>query len=130
MNGGTSGPPPSPGTPGRKRSAVALQLKLACATLDAVKARYPELRNRRFGLRVKQPLAIDTLVRLDARLSTGAPCFHALAVVERATGGGAEPTALTLGILAMDESGRELVAWMGGKPPKSLSEVGEAARRK
>ena len=81
MNGGTSGGrPPGDGT-GRKRGALALQMKLACATLDAVKARYPELRERRFVLRTKQLWPIDTLVRLDARLSTGAPCFHAVAVV-------------------------------------------------
>src|SRR5712691_11388884 len=75
MSGGTSGPP-------RKRSAVNIQIKLPCATLDAVKARYPELRERRFVFKARQPLALDT----------------------------------------MDEAGRELVAWMGGKPPRPLKE--------
>src|SRR6266850_552919 len=117
MSGGSSGPPPGPG---RKRGAIALQVKLACASLDAVKARYPELRHRLFPLKLKQPLPLDTLVRLEARLNTGAPCFNALAVVERATAEGPEPATLTLVIVAMDEPGRELVAWMGGKPPKSL----------
>ena len=35
----------------------------------------PELRNRRFTLRPKQPIAIDTLVRLEARLSTGSNVY-------------------------------------------------------
>ena len=128
MTGGTSGRPPGGGAPGRKRGALALQVKLACATLDAVKARYPELRERRFVLRTKQLWPLDTLVRLDARLATGAPCFQAVAVVERVTGGGAEPATLMLGIVAMDDAGRELVAWMGGKPPKPMREAGEAAK--
>ena len=127
MGGGTSSPPPGPGTPQRKRGAIALQVKLVCATLDAVKARYPELRDRRFPLRVKTPLPLDTLVRLDARLNNGSPCFRALAVVERVVGsGGVEPATLTLGIAAMDEAGRELVAWMGGKPPKPLRDPAAA----
>ena len=128
MTDGTSGRPPGGGGPGRKRGALGLQLKLACATLDAVKARYPELRDRRFVLRTKQLWPIDTLVRLDARLSTGTPCFNAVAVVENVTGGGEEPATLMLGILAMDDAGRELVAWMGGKPPKALRDAGEAAK--
>src|SRR5215813_13208514 len=103
------------------RGAIALQVKLVCATLDSVKARYPELKDRRFPLRVRKALQVDTLVRLDARLSNGAPCFNALAVVERVAG--AEPATLTLGIVAMDDAGRELVAWMGGKPPKPLREA-------
>src|SRR3954466_8848763 len=123
MSGGNPGPPPGPAKPGSKRGAVALQLKLPCASLDDVKARYPELQRRLFPLRLKQPLPIDTLVRLEARLSSGAPCFSALAVVERAIPKGAEPAVLTLAIIAMDEPGRELVAGMGGKPPKALRAV-------
>ncbi len=128
MSGGTSDRPPGGAGSGKKRGALTLQLKLACATLDAVKARYPELRDRRFVLRTKQSWPIDTLVRLDARLSTGAPCFQAVAIVEKVTGGGAEPATLMLGIVAMDDAGRELVAWMGGKPPKPLRDAGEAAK--
>src|SRR5713226_9433563 len=115
MSGGTSGPP-------RKRSAVNIQIKLPCATLDAVKARYPELRERRFVFKARQPLALDTLVRLQASLSSGAPCFLAAAVVERVGGAGQDPAAITLALVAMDEAGRELVAWMGGKPPRPLKE--------
>ncbi len=115
MSGGTSGPP-------RKRSAVNIQIKLPCATLDAVKARYPELRERRFIFKARQPLALDTLVRLQASLSSGAPCFLAAAVVERVGGAGQDPAAITLALVAMDEAGRELVAWMGGKPPRPLKE--------
>ena len=103
MSGGTSGAPPGSGTPARKRSSVALQVKLACASLDAVKARYPELRDRRFTLRARQGLALDTMVRLEARLSSGAPCFTALSVVERVTGAAPEPVTLTLAVVAMDE---------------------------
>src|SRR5260370_39990652 len=79
MSGGSSGPPPGPGTAGRKRSAVGLSVKLACATLDAVKARYPEIRNRRFVLRTLQAWPLDTLVRLETLLSSGAPCFSSTA---------------------------------------------------
>ena len=128
MSGGTSGGPPAGGESGRKRGALGLQVKLACATLDAVKARYPELRDRRFVLRTKQAWALDTLVRLEARLSTGEPCFQAIAIVERVTGGGADPATLILGIVAMDDAGRELVAWMGGKPPKPMREAGEPTK--
>src|SRR4051812_48314750 len=56
MSGGNPGPPP--GKPGSKRGAVSLQLKLPCASLDDVKARYPELQRRLFPLRLKQPLPI------------------------------------------------------------------------
>src|SRR5260370_40103676 len=88
MSGGSGGTPPGsggPGSRGRKRGAVALHVRLACVSLDAVKSRYPELADRRFVLRSKQPLAIDTLVRLVTQLSVGAPCFQATAVVERIT---------------------------------------------
>lgn len=128
MSSETSGLPPGPGgTAAGKRSAVALQVKLACATLDAVRSRYPELRERRFRLRARQAWPIETQVRLEAKLSTGAPCFHALALVERVTGGGAEPVLLTLAIVAMDDSGRELVAWMGGTPPRPIPVAKPAA---
>jgi len=101
MSGGSSGTPPGPGgpgSPGRKRGAVALHVRLACASLDAVKSRYPELADRRFVLRSKQPLAIDTLVRLVTQLSGGTPCFQATAVVERITPAGPDVSAMTLAI--------------------------------
>ncbi len=132
MSGGSGGTPPGsggPGSPGRKRGAVALHVRLACASLDAVKSRYPELADRRFVLRSKQPLAIDTLVRLVTQLSVGTPCFQATAVVERITPAGPDVAAMTLAIIAMDEAGRELVAWMGGKPPRLLKEGAEPAQR-
>src|SRR5260370_30690185 len=109
MSGGSTGPPPGPGTAGRKRSAVALQVKLACATLDAVKARYPEIRNRRFVLRTRQAWPLDTLVRLETLLSTGAPCFSATAVVERISPDTAEPPSLTHPHLALDAARHLLV---------------------
>jgi hypothetical protein len=123
MSGAGSGAPPGAGSPVRKKGAVALQVKLACATLDAVRNRYPELRDRRFTLRTQKPYPIDTMVRLETRLSGGAPCFHATAVVEKVSGGGSDPVAMTLAIIAMDEPGRELVGAMGGKPPRSLTDA-------
>ena len=121
MSGGNPGPPPGRGAPGR--TAVTLQVKLACATLDQVKARYPEMRERRFVLRTRQAWPVDTLVRLEARMTSGTPCFISTAVVERISPVGEEPASITLALIAMDEAGRELVAWMGGKPPKALREA-------
>jgi molecular chaperone DnaK len=103
-------------------------VKLACATLDQVKAKFPELRDRRFVLRTRQSWALDTLVRLETRLSDGTPCFHATAVVERVDPAGPDAQAMTLALIAMDDAGRELVAWLGGKPPRALREAEPAAR--
>src|SRR5260370_36154714 len=110
MSGGSTGPPPGPGTAGRKRSAVALQVKLACATLDAVKARYPEIRNRRFVLRTRQAWPLDTLVRLETLLSTGAACFSATAVGERLNPGRGGPRSITAALTAQDGGGSGLGA--------------------
>src|SRR5260370_33837567 len=78
------GSPPSgkPGSPGGKRPAIGLQIKLPCATLDEVKARYgEELRQNKFFIRTKAPPAKETLVRLEAQLSTGTVAFPAAAWV-------------------------------------------------
>ncbi|HEX9602574.1 MAG TPA: Hsp70 family protein [Myxococcales bacterium] len=115
-----------PGGPGRKRASL-LQLELPCATLDEVRARHPELRSRRFQLRTDEPKPLDTVLVLDARLAGGTRCFRATCVVERVHGG-AEP-GMTLSLLAADDAGRELVAWMGGAPPPPLKDsAGEAPR--
>ena len=119
MGGEQQQPPGTPGGGGRKRAAFALHLKLPCATLDAVKDRYQELRARRLVVRTQKPRPIDTLVRLDARLSNDAPCFRAVGVVESLDSAG---TSMTLALVAMDDAGRELVAWMGGNPPRAMSE--------
>src|ERR1700682_233986 len=132
MSGGSSGAPRGPGgpgSPGRKRGAVALHVRLACASLDAVKSRYPELADRRFVLRSKQPLAARARVRLVTRRSGGTPCSQATAVVERITPAGPDVSAMTLAIIAMDEPGRELVAWMGGEAPRPLKEGAEPPQR-
>src|SRR2546426_663357 len=113
-----------PGGPGRKRASV-LQLELPCATLDEVRARHPELRPRRFLLRPGEPKALDTVVRIDATLSDGTHCFSATSIVERVH---PEPDrGMTLWLVAADDSGRELVAWMGGPPPPLLKEAPGAA---
>ena len=115
-----------PGGPGRKRASV-LQLELPCATLDEVRARHPELRTRRFLLRTGEPKALDTVVRIDATLSDGTHCFSAASIVERVH---PEPDrGMTLWLVAADDSGRELVAWMGGPPPPLLKEAPGAAPR-
>ena len=115
-----------PGGPGRKRASV-LQLELPCATLDEVRARHPELRTRRFLLRTGEPKALDTVVRIDATLSDGTHCFSATSIVERVH---SEPDrGMTLWLVAADDSGRELVAWMGGPPPPLLKEAPGAAPR-
>src|SRR6202048_546376 len=119
MGGEQQQPPGTPGGGGRKRAAFALHLKLPCATLDAVKDRYQELRARRLVVRTQKPRPIDTLVRPDARLSNDPPCFRAVGVVESLDSAG---TSMTLALVAMDDAGRELVAWMGGTPPRPLRE--------
>src|SRR4051794_12325860 len=110
-----------PGGPGKKRAA-ALQIELPCATLDEVRARHPELRSRRFLVRTKDVKPLDTVIRIDLKLQGGAPCLRATSVVERVQ---TEPEpAMTLWLLAADDPGRELIAWMGGSPPPVLKEAG------
>jgi molecular chaperone DnaK len=95
-----------------------------------VRTRYgADLKQSRFFIRTKQPRAVDTLVRLDALLSTGAPCFRAAAIVIRVR----EPpnpaapvlprageAGMELRLLAVDEAGRELIVSLGGAPPQPL----------
>ena len=124
--GGASQPPGRPPAPGGKRPAIGLQIKLPSTTLEEVKTRYGEdLRQGRFFIRTKAPRARDTLVRLEAQLSTGAPCFRAAAVVSRVieVGGpdvGPQGPGMGLTLLAVDEAGRELITALGGKPPPAL----------
>ncbi|HWE24166.1 MAG TPA: Hsp70 family protein, partial [Myxococcales bacterium] len=109
-----------PGGPGKKRAA-ALQIELPCASLDDVRAKHPELRSRRFLARTKDVKPLDTVIRLELKLAGGAPCLRATSVVERVQ---TEPEpAMTLWLLAADDSGRELIAWMGGTPPPILKEA-------
>jgi molecular chaperone DnaK len=111
------GPPPGGKPPGgRKRPAVGLQIKLPCASAEDVKARYgEELRQSRFFIRTKTPRAKETLVRLEAKLSTGHPAFRAAAVVLETSDAG-----MRLHLLAVDDAGKDLIAALGGKPPPSL----------
>jgi len=114
------GPGTPSGPPGGKRPAVGLQLKLPCATLEEVKRRYgADLRQNRFFIRTRQPRPVDTLVRLEAQLSSGAPCFRAAAVVARVQAPPAEP-GMGLTLLGVDEGGRNLILALGGKPPAPL----------
>ena len=108
-----------PGGPGRKRASV-LQLTLPCKTLDEVRARHPELRSRRFELRTEDPKPLDSVVRVEARLAGGAHCFRATSVVERLHTTPSQ--GMTLLLLAADDAGRELIAWMGGTPPPPLKD--------
>jgi molecular chaperone DnaK len=128
---GPPGNPPSspgqPGSPSGKRPAIGLQVKLPCATIDEVKARYGEdLRKGQFFIRTKTPRAKETLVRLEARLSNGTACFRAAAVVERVQD---PPDAgMRLQLLAADDAGRELIAALGGKQlPQLKTEAPKAA---
>ena len=128
---GPPGNPPSspgqPGSPGGKRPAIGLQIKLPCATIEQVKARYGEdLRKGQFFIRTKTPRAKDTLVRLEAQFSNGTPCFRAAAVVERVQ----DPPDAGMGLqlLAADDAGRELIASLGGKQlPQLKTEAPKAA---
>src|SRR2546430_2289873 len=137
--GGAPTPPPS-GRPGGKRPAIGLQLKLPCATPDEVRARYGgDLKQSKFFIRTKQPRPVDTLVRLDALLSNGAPCFRAAAIVVRVR----EPPnpqapvlpragdpGMELKLLAVDDAGRELIVALGGTPPQPLkADVKSAAQK-
>jgi len=116
--------PPDPSNPGgSKKSGVALQVKLPCATLDDVRTRHPELSTRRFFLRTANPRPIETPIRLTATLSDGKHCFRANAIVEKVHAAGEGPVrdpGMTLWLARMDDPGRELVAWMGGQPPPLL----------
>src|SRR5450432_743735 len=111
------GPPPGGKPPGGgKRPAVGLQIKLPCAGTDDVKVRYGEdLRQNRFFIRTKTPRAKETLVRLEAQLSTGVPAFRAAAVVIETS-----DTGMRLQLLAVDDAGRDLITALGGKPPPPL----------
>jgi molecular chaperone DnaK len=139
--GGPPTTPPPGGRPGGKRPAIGLQLKLPCATPDEVRARYgADLKQSRFFIRTKQPRPVDTLVRLDALLSTGAPCFRAAAIVVRVREA-PNPAApvlpragdpgMELKLLAVDEAGRELIVSLGGTPPQPLkADPSKAAAQK
>ena len=122
---GTPPGPPGAGKPGGKRPAVGLQIKLPCADLDQVKKRYGEdLRNGKFFIRTRSPRAKDTLVRLEALLSTGSTAFRAAAVVTSVQD---PPEAgMRLQLLGVDDAGRELIVALGGKPPPPLK--AEASR--
>ena len=118
--------PPDPSNPGgSKKSGVALQVKLPCATLDDVRTRHPELTTRRFFLRTANPRPTETPIRLVATLSDGKHCFRANAIVEKVHSTGEGPVrdpGMTLWLARMDDPGRELVAWMGGQPPPLLKQ--------
>src|SRR5205814_6892526 len=70
---------------------------------------------------------LDTVLRFDVKLSGGAHCLRATCVVERVE---PEPEpGMTLWLLAADDPGRELIAWMGGSPPPILKESTPDAAR-
>ena len=126
---GDEPPASKPPPPGGKRPAIGLQLKLPCATLDEIKARYGEdLKAGRFFIRTKSARPKDTLVRLEAQLSDGTLCFRAAGVVVRvveAPSPGAAPQpglepGIGLQLLAVDDAGRDLIVSLGGKPPPAL----------
>src|SRR6202012_927714 len=78
---------PMPALPSSR--SLTVQLKLPCATLEAVRARYgPELAQARFTIRTAQPRPAGTLVRLTCILSDGAACFRAGGQVARGGEGG------------------------------------------
>jgi molecular chaperone DnaK len=118
--------PSSPASP--KKAGVALHVKLPCATLDDVRARHPELSSRLFFLRTAKPRPIGTPVRLTATLNDGKLCFRANAVVEKVVEAGADQgePGMSLWLVAMDDPGRELIAWMGGRPPPILKDASPA----
>jgi molecular chaperone DnaK len=111
-----SGTPP-PGQPaGGKRPAIGLQIKLPCASLDDVKARYAdELRQNQFFIRTRTPRPKDTLVRLEARLASGDPGFRAAAMVCEVT-----DTGIRLRLLSVDEAAAAMIAELGGTPPPTF----------
>jgi molecular chaperone DnaK len=124
VGGNSPADPSNPG--GSKKTGVALQVKLPCATLDDVRARHPELSTRRFFLRTATPRPVETPIRLTALLSDGKHCFRANAIVEKVHQAGESPgrsdAGMTLWLARMDDPGRELVAWMGGQPPPLLKQ--------
>lgn len=98
-----------------KRPAIGLQIKLACATMDEVKARHgDELRQSQLFIRTKSPRPKDTVVRLEAQLSNGSPAFRAAGIVIGVEGG------MRLQLVGADDAGRELIAAVGGKAPGHL----------
>jgi molecular chaperone DnaK len=123
--------PKDPGDePGARGSApagprrVVVKLKLPCATLDEVRARHPELERGRFFFRNAQDRPAGTPVRVEALLRDGTPCFVALSTLEKRVAGREGAAAMwLLAISAMDDAGRELVAWMRGRPPSQLEDA-------
>src|SRR3989442_7012204 len=111
-----SGTPP-PGQPaGGKRPAIGLQIKLPCASLDDVKARYAdELRQNQFFVRTRTPRPKDTLVRLEAHLALGDLGFRAAAIVCEVTEAG-----MRLQLLGVDDAASVMIAELGGTPPPTL----------
>jgi molecular chaperone DnaK len=111
-----SGTPP-PGHPaGGKRPAIGLQIKLPCASLDDVKARYAdELRQNQFFVRTRTPRPKDTLVRLVAQLASGEPGFRAAAIVGEVTDAG-----MRLRLLSVDDAAAAMIAELGGTPPPTF----------
>src|SRR6266478_3009867 len=111
-----SGTPP-PGQPaGGKRPAIGLQIKLPCASLDDVKARYAdELRQNQFFVRTRTPRPKDTLVRLEAHLASGDPGFRAAAIVCEVTEAG-----MRLQLLGVDDAASAMIAELGGTPPRTF----------
>src|SRR3954471_20216478 len=118
MSEGSGIPPPGPPGPpaGGKRPAIGLQIRLPCASLEDVKARYgDELRRGQFLIRTKTPRPKDTVVRLETHLSSGEPAFQAVAVVSELV-----ETGMRLQLLAVDEAARALIADLGGNPLVAL----------
>ncbi len=133
----SEGSPPPGGAAPPKRPAIGLQIKLACASNEEVKARYGEdLKANRFFIRTKSPRPRETLVRLEAQLSDGTTSFKAAAVVVRVVDppqpGGVLPPGVEAGmglqLLAVDESARQMITALGGKPPQALREQAKSTR--
>ncbi|HET7786999.1 MAG TPA: Hsp70 family protein [Myxococcales bacterium] len=111
------GTPPPPGRAGNgKRPSIGLQVKLPCATRDELKSRYgSELRHNAFFVRTRSPRPVETLVRLEAQLASGAPGFRAACVVVESNEAG-----MRLQLVGVDEAARALIAELGGTPPALL----------
>ena len=115
MSDGSGAPGPKPAG-GGKRTAIGMQIKLPCASVADVKARYgDELKVNRLFIRTSSPRAKETLIRLEAQLNTGVAAFRVAAVVVETNDAG-----MRLQILGADEAGRDLIAALGGKPPAPL----------
>jgi len=111
-----------------KQSALHLQLKLPCATLDAVCERYgPGLVRGLLFVRTSRPRGEGTLVRLEAQLSDGSPCLRAAATVERAVSPPGLDPGMELKLLAIDEAGRALLERLGGPRLRTLKSEAFAA---